>query len=161
MAFLIGKSTGPSKCVFYGLVFLTLLTFGAFFFVGYHHSYEENAAFNAPAMTDMLLVFMLSLIVLTIAVSVWSAIKHARNHNYAGRENLIPKREITFIVVAGTAVLLLVTFLAVSSKSIMINSISYENTIWLKMAGMFVIVSALMILVALGAILYDSLRNRR
>lgn len=161
MAFLTGKSVGTSKRVFYALIALTLVVFGAFFLVGYHRPYEENPAFSAPALTDALLVFMLLLVFVAVVVTLWSVAKHVRSRSDVGTENLVPVRKTAFLVIAGTVVLLLGAFLLAPSSAIRINVENYENAFWLKVAGMFVAASIVMILVALCAIFYDYVKHRR
>lgn len=158
--FLKGTSIGTSKCIFFALIILAVLVFGAFFLIGYRLPYEDNPAYNAPALTNVLLVFILLLLFATIGVCIWSIATHLRQRKAMGTENLVPVRKVTLFVVGGTVCLLLVSFLLASSSPIRINVADYEHTFWLKMAGMFVTASVVMIVVALCAILYDYVRHR-
>ena len=158
--FLKGTSIGTSKCIFFALIILTILVFGAFFLIGYRLPYEDNPAYNAPALTNVLLVFILLLLFATIGVCIWSIATHLRQRKAMGTENLVPVRKVTLFAVGGTVCLLLVSFLLASSSPIRINVVDYEHTFWLKMAGMFVTASVVMIVVALCAILYDYVRHR-
>ena len=139
----------------------------------FHAAYREkdnengyDCAGNAPqsvfpfARGFRVLVFILLLLFATIGVCIWSIATHLRQRKAMGTENLVPVRKVTLFVVGGTVCLLLVSFLLASSSPIRINVADYEHTFWLKMAGMFVTASVVMIVVALCAILYDYVRHR-
>ena len=47
-----------STRVLYVLVALAVVVFGAFFLIGYDQPYEDDPQFNAPVLTDVVLVFI-------------------------------------------------------------------------------------------------------
>ena len=57
-----------------GLVAVTALVFTAFWLVGYDMPYEEDADFNAPLLTDMLMGYIYLLLAVCIGVTVYSVI---------------------------------------------------------------------------------------
>ena len=44
--------------VLYGLIGIAVVVFALFYLVGYHQPFEENADFNAPLYTNLLLLLM-------------------------------------------------------------------------------------------------------
>ena len=75
--------------------------------------------------------------------------------------NNIPVRKIGLAVAAGTALMLLLTFLLASSAPMRINGLNYTDTFWLKASGMFVSTSLAMIFVAIAAVVYGATKYIR
>ncbi len=63
-----------STLALYLLVALTVVLFGAFFLIGYDTPYEDDPSFNAPVLTDAVLVFIYLLVFATLALTVASVI---------------------------------------------------------------------------------------
>ena len=144
----------PSR-VLYVLSGVTVLVFALFWLVGFNRPYDEDGNFNAPLFTDVLLVLMLLLTAGAIGVAAWSAI-------WSGKvNNNIPVRKIGLAVAAGTALMLLLTFLLASSAPMRINGLDYTDTFWLKASGMFVSTSLAMIFVAIAAVVYGATKYIR
>ncbi len=116
--------------------------------------------------TDVLAEVMLWLmtigIVAAIGTVVWSAVLTTRARIKGGRvkENARARR-IGWLTAGGTALLLLVTFLIASSASLNINGKPFTDTFWLRLADMFIISTAVLIVVAVVALIFSKLKIRK
>ncbi len=157
----IDKKKLPSR-VLYVLVGLSVVVFALFWLIGYDRPFDEDGNFNAPLFTDVLLVFMLLLTAGACGVAVWSAIRSNKASGGGERVvNNIPVRMIGRCVAGGTALALVLTFLFGSSAPMKINGADYADTFWLKASDMFVATSLLMIVAAVGAVVYGATKYIR
>lgn len=151
-----------SQRVFYVLIGLSVLVFGLFFLVGYSMPFEENPDFNAPLFTDVLLVLMWLLLLLTLGLSVYSIVKGYRlSVKEEKMRNGIPENKIFRFTWLFTLGLLVVTFLVGSSVPMLINGSEFGDWMWLKVSDMFVTTSILMLLAAFGAVIFGATRYIR
>ena len=151
----------PSR-VLYVLSGVTVLVFALIWLVRFNRPYDEDGNFNTPLFTDVLLVLMLLLTAGAIGVAAWSAIWSGKVNKGGERVvNNIPVRKIGLAVAAGTALMLLLTFLLASSAPMRINGLNYTDTFWLKASGMFVSTSLAMIFVAIAAVVYGATKYIR
>lgn len=144
-----------SNRVLYVLVALTVVVFGAFFLIGYDVPYEDDPSFNAPMLTDVVLVFMYVLVFGAAALAVAAvAIGLKRCGRTQSVVNNIPAARISW----GTAVLLalslLVTFALGSSKPVMVNGVEYTDAFWLKATDMFINTSFVLLFVAVCGVVF-------
>ena len=58
-----------------GLIAISAVIFLAFWMVGYDMPYEEDADFNAPLLTDMLLGYIYLMVVVAIGVTADSVVQ--------------------------------------------------------------------------------------
>lgn len=157
----IDRKKLPSR-VLYVLVGFIVVVFALFWLVGYDRPFDEDGNFNAPLLTDVLLVFMLILTAGACGVAVWSAIRSNKASGGGERVvNNIPVRMIGRCVAGGTALALVLTFLFGSSAPMKINGADYADTFWLKASDMFVATSLLMIVAAVGAVVYGATKYIR
>lgn len=151
-----------ARCVFYAVVAVSAVLFALFRFVGFDIPYDENPDYNAPLLTGTLVGFMLVLVAATLALAVWSFVRAARMNRGTGRVvNNIPARRITLGVAGGTAATLLVTLAASSSDTLTVNGAQFADAFWLRVSGMFIGTSVLMIAAAIAAVVFGTTRNRR
>lgn len=151
-----------SQRVFYVLIGLSVLVFGLFFLVGYSMPFEENPDFNAPLFTDVLLVLMWLLLLLTLGLSVYSIVKGYRlSVKEEKMRNGIPENKIFRFTWLFTLGLLVVTFLVGSSVPMLVNGSEFGDWMWLKVSDMFVTTSILMLLAAFGAVIFGATRYIR
>ncbi len=157
-----GDAEKVSYYVLYGMITLTVLLFGAFFFIGYSHPFEDNPSFNAPMLTDVIIGFMLLLVITTLCVTVWTVVRSWKCGNKgSGVNNGIPASRIAWGTIAGMLILLVLTWLFSSTNAISINGKMYADTFWLRTAGMFVGTSLILLLVALCVVIYGYTRYYR
>ena len=105
-----------------GLVAISAVVFIAFWSVGYDMPYEEDADFNAPLLTDMLLGFIYLLTVVAIGVTVYSIVHGIKTRGRQSlTENGVPAGRITIITWGVTFALLAITFALGSTDPIKVN----------------------------------------
>lgn len=151
-----------SHFVFYIIIAFFTLLFLLFRFVGFDIPYEDNPDYNAPLLTSLLITSMLVLVAGTLALSVWSFVRKARMNKGDNRiVNNIPVHRITLGVIICTAALLFITFLCSSTDTLTVNGSRFADSFWLRMSGMFIGTSIIMICAAVVALVYGITRNRR
>ena len=138
-----------------GLVAVTALVFIAFWLVGYDMPYEEDADFNAPLLTDMLMGYIYLLLAVCIGVTVYSVIHGIKTSGRQGlTENGVPAGRITIATWVATAILLALTFAIGSTDPIKVNGKDFSESLWLRLSDMFIISSGVMILIAIAAVVF-------
>lgn len=138
-----------------GLVAVSALVFTAFWMVGYDMPYEEDADFNAPLLTDMLLGYIYLMVVVAIGVTAYSVVHGIRTRGRQSlTENGVPAGRITIITWGVTFALLASTFALGSTDPIKVNGKDFCEGIWLRLSDMFIISSGVMILLAILAVTF-------
>ncbi len=151
-----------SQRVLYVLIGIAALVFVLFFFVGFYTPFAENPAFNAPLLTDALIVFMWILLGLTVLVMLLSVFHTVKTISVKQRVvNGIPTYKITIAVFGTTFLCLVLSFLFGSSESMVINGATYADKFWLKASDMFVTSSLVLLLAAIGASVFGATRYYR
>lgn len=149
--------------VLMAIIAVTAVLFAAFYLVGFDTPFADDANFNAPVLTDVLLIFVWLLLAIAIAVAVVAVVRGLRIRDKAeGVVNGVPASKIA----RGSAILLIatlaVTFALGSAEPMGINGSQYTDTFWLKATDMFINTSGVLLLVAVLAVAYGlSGRNRR
>lgn len=142
------------------LVGITAVVFCAFFLIGYDNPYEENPAFNAPRLTNLIIILSYLLIIGTLALTIFSLVMAYRNRNKsAAVVNNVPAVRIAYIISGGVVALLILTFLFGSSAPMVINGEQYTQTLWLKTADMFIFTAIAMLVLAIAAVAYSSIKH--
>jgi TRAP-type C4-dicarboxylate transport system permease small subunit len=155
------KTLTISSRVLMVLVGIIAVAFGAFYLIGYDNPYEENPSFNAPKLTNVILIISYLLIIGTILLTVFSLVMAFRNRNKsAAVVNNVPAARIAYIVSGSVVLLLVLTFLFGSSAPMTINGKQYAQTLWLKTAYMFIFTALAMLVAAIAAVAYSSLNKR-
>lgn len=151
-----------SQRVLYVLIGIAALVFVLFFSVGFYAPFAENPAFNAPLLTDALIVFMWILLGLTVLVMLLSVFHTVKTISVKQRVvNGIPTYKITIAVFGTTFLCLVLSFLFGSSDSMVINGATYADKFWLKASDMFVTSSLVLLLAAIGASVFGATRYYR
>lgn len=151
-----------SQRVLYVLIGIAVLVFVLFFSVGFYAPFAENPAFNAPLLTDALIVFMWILLGLTVLVMLLSVFHTVKTISVKQRVvNGIPTYKITIAVFGTTFLCLVLSFLFGSSDSMVINGTTYADKFWLKASDMFVTSSLILLLAAIGASVFGATRYYR
>lgn len=138
-----------SARVLYVLVALAVLLFGAFFLIGYDAPFEENPSFNAPVLTDAVLIFMY-LLLSAAAVVMLVAVVHGIRHRDKSADvvNNIPAAKIAWATAVFMSVCMAVTFALGSDDPVTVNGVVYGDTFWLKATDMFIDTSFVLLAVA-------------
>ena len=79
------KAVKVSQSVFYLLMTLIVVVYALFFLVGYEHPYDENPDFNAPLLTGVLITFVLLLLLMAVAVTLFAVYKIVAPHAWPHR----------------------------------------------------------------------------
>ena len=137
------------------LVAVSAVLFGAFFIIGYDIPYAEDASFNAPLLTDTLLIYIYVMCGLTVVVAVVAMVRGALM--YGGRRyetNGVPSGRIARGVALLLVVTLVVTYALGSSEPLIVNGKVYAESGWLKLTDMFINTSAALGVVAVAIVVY-------
>ena len=138
-----------------GLVAISAVVFALFWLVGYDMPYEEDADFNAPLLTDVLIGYVYILTAAAVGVAIFSAIHGIRTHSrQGGVENGVPTARINTITWIITVLLLAGSFACATTEPIKVNGKLYSETIWLRLSDMFIVTSGVMILLAVIAVAF-------
>lgn len=151
-----------SQRVFYVLLGLSAVVFALFYLVGFDMPSDFDPDFSEPLFTDLLLLLMLLLLVCGVAAAAWS-LWHAWHVRSVGDAvtNGIPVARIHAVVWLSAAVLLLLSFLFSSSSPMTVNGEAYTSWLGLKLTGMFIVSSAVLLVAAAGAVVFGSTRYIR
>lgn len=138
-----------STRVLFVLIALTVVIFGAFFLIGYDTPYEADPSFNAPLLTDVVLVFMYLLTFVAAVLAAYAAIVGMRRRDKSSAiVNNIPAAKISRAIVGLLAASLVLTFVFGSSEPVPVNGVEYTDTFWLKATDMFINTSFVLLIVA-------------
>lgn len=137
------------------LIAVSAVLFGAFFLIGYDIPYAEDASFNAPLLTDTLLIYIYVMCGLAVVVAVVAMVRGALM--YGGRRyetNGVPSGRIARGVALLLVVTLVVTYALGSSEPLIVNGRVYAESGWLKLTDMFINTSAVLGVVAVAIVVY-------
>lgn len=95
---------------------------------------------------DVVIVAMYVLLVVTLALSVWSAVHGVKTHQ---RQR---QTRIAYSVAIGVGLTLLITYLFGSTRPLSINGSLFTDTFWLRVADMF-IHSSILIIIACSVVI--------
>ena len=138
-----------------GLIAISAVVFIAFWCVGYDMPYEEDADFNAPLLTDMLLGYIYLMVVVAIGVTAYSVVHGIRTRGRQGySENGVAAGRIPIATWVFTVLLLVISFALGSTEPIKVNGKDFCEGIWLRLSDMFIISSGVMILLAILAVAF-------
>lgn len=136
-----------------------------FFLVGYENPYDENPDFNAPLLTGVLITFVLLLLLMAVAVTLFAVYRTLRRmRGHTGVVNGVPALRIALGVGLGTFCIMILSFALASTDAMSVNGVQYADGLWLRVAEMFVDTSLLLLVAAVVAVAYGyvrRVRNRR
>ena len=138
-----------STRVLYVLVALAVVLFGAFFLVGYDEPCADDPQFNAPLLTDAVLVFIYVLVAAAAVLAVVAAwLGFGKRDRSGAVVNNVPAARITWAVAALLTGCLVVTFAFGSSEPVLVNGVEYADVFWLNATDMFINTSIVLLAVA-------------
>lgn len=151
-----------SQTVFYVIIGIIAVTFALFYLVGYNTQSVEDPSFVSPMLTDVILVLMIVLLAAAAVVGIAAVYVGLRKRDKSDRTvNGVPAAKISTITFGVTFALLLLTFIFGSTDSMMINGHQFTEVVSLKLTDMFVATSIVMIVVAIGAMVFGYTRYIR
>ncbi len=143
------KAEQVSMRVLYILIALAVLLFGAFFIIGFDKPYEEDPGFNAPLLTDAVLVFVYLLVVGALIIMAYSVVRSIKRMDKSvSITNNVPESKILWCTVVMLLCCMIITFLLGSSQSVQVNGVEFTQTFWLKATDMFINTVIVMLIVA-------------
>lgn len=149
-----------SRTVFYVLLAVIAVMFGLFYLVGYDRPYEDNPEYNAPLLSGALVGFALLFIAAAAAVWIMALFIGIRKRRRGGNTiNGIRSSRIVSMVLAATFLILAVAFALGSSSPLIINGLTYDSAFWLKAADMFVYSAGIMLVLAIAAVVYGTIKG--
>lgn len=152
-----------SGMVLMAIIAVTAVLFAAFYLVGFDTPFADDANFNAPVLTDVLLVFIYLLLAIAIAAAAVAVARGLRIRDKAESVvNGVPASRIARSSAILLGATLVVTFALGSAEPMGINGVQYTDVFWLKASDMFINTSGVLLLVAVLAVVYGlSGRNRK
>lgn len=151
-----------SQRMLYILIGFIAVSFGAFYLIGFDMPFVENPAFNAPLLTDLVIITMWVLFAGTLAIAGFSLFKAIRSTAKSESVvNNIPVRKISIVVFSATLLCLVLTFVLGSSEAMQINGEEFTDRFWLKAADMFVSSSIILLVSAIGVVIFGATRYYR
>ena len=142
------------------LLLLVAVVFLAFYTVGYDLPYVKNPNLCDPLLTPVLLWMMVVMVVVALLLAVVTGVMSIRKNRTAGMINRINTHRITWCVVAGTAVVMIASFLMASTDQIRVNNQAYDDALWLRLGDMFIYTSLAEMLLAVVMIVVCSVRGK-
>lgn len=151
-----------SQMVFYIIIGLITIAFALFYLVGYNTQSEEDPSFFAPMLTDVLLVLMIVLLIAAAAIGLTAVYVGLKKRDKGDRVvNGVPAAKISSITFGVTFAVLLITFIFGPTDSMMINGHQFTDVVSLKLTDMFVSTSIVMIVIAVGVMVFGYTRYIR
>lgn len=151
-----------SQRLLYTLVGASAVVFALFYLVGYDLPFDDNPDFNAPLFTDVLIMLMAFVVLLALCMIGFSA---WRSHRSGSRQdavvNGVPARKIARITWLSTFGVLVIGFAVGSSAPMLVNGNDYNDWFWLKLSDMFVLASVVLLIAAIGVVLFGVTRYVR
>ena len=151
-----------SSRVLYSVVGVECLLFALFWLIGFGRPSEDDPNYSDPLFTDAVIVFMEVLTFVTLCIAIWSVAKGLKIRGKGEKEeNNVPVKKIGYSVALGTAALLLLTFVFGSSAPLPINGVPYTHVFWLKATDMLIFSSLVLMVVAVGAMVFGATKYVR
>ncbi|MCD8296831.1 MAG: hypothetical protein LUC88_04590 [Prevotella sp.] len=149
------KAEHVSIRVLYILIAITVLLFGAFFIIGFDKPYSEDPSFNAPLLTDAVLLFVYFLIAAALSIMAYSVVRSIKRRDKSANViNNIPESKILWCTVALLLCCMILTFLLGSSQPVYVNGVEFAQVFWLKSTDMFINTIIVMLVVAVLGVLF-------
>lgn len=155
------KTEQISNRILYLLLGLSAVVFCLFYLVGYDIPYIFEPEYNAPAFTDILLIFLYLLLVVSVIVALFAVMKEYKTRSTESIVNGIRVGRIVWGTVALLVGSLAVTFLLGSSSPVSVNGKSFTDVFWLKTTDMFIYTTSILIVVAVGAVGFSMSKQNR
>lgn len=152
-----GKLTAEqvSTRVLYTLVALTVVVFGVFSLIGYNEPYAEDPSFNAPVLTDAVLVFIYMLVFVASALAVGAVVVSVRRRDESSAViNNVPTARISRVVRGLLCLTLVATYGFGSSEPVLANGVEFTDRFWLKATDMFINTSFVLLIVAVCGVIF-------
>lgn len=144
-----------SARVMYMLIIIVAVVFCAFYLVGFDIPYDDNPTFNAPMLTDAVVVTIYLFVLAAAALAVCSLINGRRHRDRSlAVVNGIPVARITTAITILTIVCLAATFILGSPEPMAINGTRYADAFWLKATDMLINTTIILLIIAVCGVIF-------
>lgn len=110
--------------------------------------------FSSPTFVSVLLIAIYVLLAVALLVVGWSALRSLRRNRSEAVSNGLPVRRMAWGVVALVVVVLVLTCLLASTKPMVINGHTFDNSFWLRISDMLISTSLILIGIAVIGVLF-------
>ncbi len=155
------KTEQISNRILYLLLGLSAVVFCLFYLVGYDVPYVLEPEYNAPVFTDILIIFMYLLLVVSLFVALFAVVKGYKTRSAENIVNGIRVGRIVWGTIVLLVGLLVVTFLLGSSAPVSVNGKTFADVFWLRVTDMFIYTSSVLIVVAVGTVGFSMSKQNR
>ena len=146
------KAWQMSTRLLYAMIGVTAVVFALFYLVGYDMPYVFDPDYNAPLLTDIVLIFIYLMVVGAVGVLVFSLYKAAKSGLPRKVVNGIPVARIKRWSGSGVRGNARVGIRARSADPLSVNGKTFSDAMWLKVADMFIYAVFAMLLAAVVAV---------
>lgn len=146
-----------ARRVFLSLIMVVAVVLAAFYLVGYSMPYEDNANYNAPLLTDVLIWLVYILIGMAAVLTTVSVAAGIRARSAGDMTaNGLPAARIAYTTAGIVAGVLLLTFVLGSSNPVQANGKAYDSAVWLRLSDMFIHTSEILIVIAVACVAFGA-----
>lgn len=146
------KAWQMSTRMLYAMIGVTAVVFALFYLVGYDMPYVFDPDYNAPLLTDIVLIFIYLMVVGAVGVLVFSLYKAAKIRSAEKVVNGIPVARIKRWSAMAFVAMLVLAYVAGSADPLSVNGKTFSDATWLKVADMFIYTVFAMLLAAVVAV---------
>ena len=110
--------------------------------------------FSSPTFVNVLLYCIYALLLVGVALLVWSAVRSVRRNRGQSVSNGLPVRRIAWGVVALVIVVLGLTCLLANTQPLSINGRTFDDVFWLRTSDMLITTSLVLMGIAVVGVLF-------
>jgi len=110
--------------------------------------------FSSPTFVNVLLYCIYALLLMGVALLVWSAVRSVRRNRGQSVSNGLPVRRIAWGVVALVVVVLGLTCLLANTQPLSINGRTFDDVFWLRTSDMLITTSLVLMGIAVVGVLF-------
>ena len=110
--------------------------------------------YESPVFVDLLLWLIYVLLAAVLGLSIWSVVRSHRLRDHHSRENGVPAARIVWGVVVLFVVTMGLSWLLASTEPVVVNGRLFDSVFWLRISDMLIYSSAVLMLAAVGCVLY-------
>ena len=110
--------------------------------------------FSSPTFVNVLLYCIYALLLVGVALLVWSAVCSVRRNRGQSVSNGLPVRRIAWGVVALVVVVLGLTCLLANTQPLSINGRTFDDVFWLRTSDMLITTSLVLMGIAVVGVLF-------
>lgn len=145
----------------YAMAAVIALVFVLYYLVGYNNPAPWDERYNAPLLTDLVIVLIALLFIAALGVVVFSSVRSAKVSKELNVVNGVKVRNIRVGVVLVVALIMAGAFALMPAGDIIVNGVVFTEELWLRISNMFVVSSVALIVLAVGSIVFGLVKNKR